>query len=101
MSTKKNTSKKDKKPRAPRNAKKAADVTARTPRADTKTAGAIALLSTGKGATVAELQEFMGWNKTASVHGFLSGTLRKKMGLNLVADKGDGGVNRYRIKTAA
>ena len=102
MSSKKTKKSKTSKPKAerkPRVRKPAAEgeATVRTPREGTKTAGVIEMLSNGMGATVAEIQEFVGWTKTASVHGFLSGTLRKKLGLNLVAEKNSEGQNVYRI----
>jgi hypothetical protein len=55
-----------------------------------KTARVIALLEKSKGATLAELMKATGW-QAHSVRGFLSGTLRKKMGLKVEsAKRGDG-----------
>lgn len=53
-------------------------------------------LSTGAGASIAELTEASGW-QAHSVRGFLSGTLKKKHGLEIVAEKDGDGVRRYRI----
>jgi len=48
------------------------------------------------GASIAELSEATGW-QTHSVRGFLSGTLRKKLGLTVISAKEDGG-RRYRLE---
>ena len=49
-----------------------------------------------KGASLAQLSELTGW-QVHSVRGFLSGTVRKKLGLNLTSDTDKDGVRRYRI----
>ena len=54
------------------------------------------LLGRKGGASIAELSEATGW-QTHSVRGFLSGTLRKKLGLTLISAKEDGG-RRYRLE---
>lgn len=51
------------------------------------------LLERRGGASITELSEATGW-QTHSVRGFLSGTLRKKLGLTLISAKEDGG-RRY------
>ena len=53
-------------------------------------------LRTAKGATIAQLTEATGW-QAHSVRGFLSGTVKKKLGLNLVSEVGKDGVRRYRV----
>lgn len=53
-------------------------------------------LRTAKGASIAQLTETTGW-QTYSVRGFLSGTVKKKFGLNLVSELGKDGVRRYRV----
>ena len=53
-------------------------------------------LRTPKGATVAQLIEATGW-QAHTVRGFLSGTVRKKLGLTLTSDVGKDGVRRYRV----
>jgi hypothetical protein len=65
----------------------------------TKTATCVALLSRAGGATLTELQKATGW-QLHSVRGFLSGTLKKKLGLNLTSDKPDDGLRRYRVDHA-
>jgi hypothetical protein len=65
---------------------------AATPGQASKSARVIALLEKPKGATVAELMKATGW-QAHSVRGFLSGTLRKKMGLKIESTK-RGGLER-------
>jgi uncharacterized protein DUF3489 len=61
-----------------------------------KSAHVIALLEKSKGATLAELMKATGW-PAHSVRGFLSGTLRKKMGLKVESAKPDDGERVYSI----
>ena len=65
-------------------------------REGSKGAAIVKQLSTGAGASIAELAEASGW-QAHSVRGFLSGTLKKKHGLQVIAEKDDDGVRRYRI----
>ncbi len=65
----------------------------------TKTDMILKLLRRKRGITLAELVEATGW-QAHSVRGFLSGTVRKKLGLSLVSDKGQDGALRYRIGSA-
>ena len=51
-------------------------------------------------ATLADLMVATAWQRH-SIRGFLSGTVRKKLGLNLVSDITDGGERRYRIPSDA
>ncbi len=59
----------------------------------------VALLRRSKGATIAELSKATGW-QNHSVRGFLSGTVKKRMGLELLSEKDDKGLRRYRITNA-
>ncbi|WP_395689409.1 DUF3489 domain-containing protein [Aestuariivirga sp.] len=58
-----------------------------------------AFLARPQGATISELSEATGW-QAHSLRGFLSGTLKKKLGLRLDSSKGEGG-RRYRLTEAA
>ncbi|MDB5526200.1 MAG: uncharacterized protein JWM58_3963 [Rhizobium sp.] len=66
------------------------------PEATTKSDTVLHLLRQPDGATLIDLMAATSWQRH-SVRGFLSGTVRKKLGLNLVSDTMDGGDRRYRI----
>jgi hypothetical protein len=56
------------------------------------------LLRSNKGATIPELQKATGW-QPHSVRGFLSGTVKKRLGLTLRSEQGKSGERRYSIAT--
>jgi len=56
----------------------------------------LSLLRRKQGATIAELQTASGW-QAHSVRGFLSGTVKKRLGLKLQSIKGKDGERRYSI----
>jgi len=58
------------------------------------------LLSRPDGASVAELRAATGW-QVHSVRGFLSGTVRKKLGLTLSSERVGDGPRRYRVAPEA
>lgn len=62
-----------------------------------KTARILALLRRSGGATLNELMAATEW-QAHSVRGFLSGTLRKKMGLTIESEKAAEGARTYSIK---
>lgn len=64
-------------------------------KASSKQAQVIALLRNPQGAKLPELMQATGW-QAHSVRGFLSGTIKKKLNLNLISQKLDG-AQIYRI----
>jgi hypothetical protein len=69
---------------------------ARAQRTDSKQAQVIKMLRAPSGTTIETMMTATGWQQH-SVRGFLTGVIRKKFGLNLVSEAGDGG-RVYRIK---
>ena len=67
---------------------------ARTARDGSKSAKILALVSRPGGATAKELMAATNW-LPHSVRGFIAGTLRKKMGLNVISAKGENGERSY------
>ncbi len=67
-----------------------------TKTSDTKAETVLKRLRSAKGATIAALCEATGW-QAHSVRGFLSGTVKKKLGLNLVSEIAKDGARRYRV----
>ena len=67
-----------------------------TARKGTKTAKILALLGRPDGASLKELEKATGW-QAHSVRGFLSGALKKKMGLRVESTKRDDGERTYRV----
>ena len=80
--------------KAPKAAKK---VGAGAARDGSKAAKILDLLKRPDGATLAELMKATGW-LAHSVRGFLSGTIRKKLGLTVTSAKSDDGNRRYYVK---
>jgi len=62
-----------------------------------KTAQVLGLLQRSGGATLKELMQATAW-QAHSVRGFLSGALRKKMGLAVTSTKGADEERRYAVK---
>lgn len=65
----------------------------------TKSDKIIKLLRRSTGASVSELQKATGW-QPHSIRGFISGTARKKMRLNVSSERDDKQSPRYRIVEA-
>jgi hypothetical protein len=64
-----------------------------------KTEHALKLLRRKRGASIAELQAATGW-QAHSVRGFLSATVKKKLGLKLSSERGADQVRRYAVAKA-
>jgi hypothetical protein len=62
----------------------------------TKQERVLALLSRSEGAAIAEIMAATGWQQH-SVRGFFAGTVKKKLGFDLVSSCDDAGVRHYRI----
>jgi hypothetical protein len=76
-------------PEASRKSRKAA-------RAVSRTDAILALLRRPEGAGLHEILEATGW-QAHSVRGFISGTVRKKMKLNVISERDENGLRQYRI----
>ena len=63
----------------------------------TKATKIIGLLRRNTGATIADIAKATGWQRH-SVHGFMSGTLRKKRGFQIISTKEGTKDRRYRIE---
>jgi hypothetical protein len=85
----------DKPPGRRRNAKPAGRAKT-TAQRGSKTAKILALLKRPGGASLQQLQKATGW-QAHSVRGFLSGTLKKKMGLRVDSAKLQDGRRTYRV----
>ena len=66
-------------------------------REGSKAANVLGLLRRSDGASLKELMKATGW-LAHSVRGFLSGTVAKQMGLDLVSEKSEDGKRRYSIE---
>mgnify|MGYP001003661066 CR=1 FL=1 len=64
----------------------------------TKQDQVLTLLKRSGGATIDKIMQATDWQQH-SVRGFLSGTVKKKLGLTLTSSKDKDGVRRYRIET--
>jgi len=78
--------------KAPNGAKKAGSA-----RDGSKTAKVLDLLKRHEGASMKELLKSTGW-QPHSVRGFLSGAIRKKMGMTVTSTKAEDGERTYSIK---
>lgn len=62
----------------------------------TKSDAVIKLLRGSRGTTIAAMMEATGW-QAHSVRGFLSGTVKKKLGFSVESETGKDGARRYRV----
>ena len=92
-----------KKPRRSGKTPATSEATVATPRRrqrpQTKKQIGLSLLQRSKGASIAEMQNAMGW-QSHSVRGFLAGTVKKVPGVILVSEKPGTGPRRYRVEAA-
>ena len=65
----------------------------------TKQTKIITLLQRQKGATISELTKITSWQEP-SIRGFITGTLKKRMGFDIISEKSSKGIRRYRIGTS-
>ncbi|NHK26375.1 DUF3489 domain-containing protein [Parvularcula flava] len=56
----------------------------------------LGMLRRKNGASIAEMMKATGWQEH-TVRGFLSATIRKKLGLNLCSDEATGSKRRYHV----
>lgn len=73
--------------------------TARRPAVASKTSKTdqvLRLLRHARDASIADISTATGW-QPHSVRGFLSGTVKKRLGLNVISEKDKNGVRRYRV----
>ena len=82
-------------PPAPEAKKEEAKPVSKT-RSGTKQAMVIEMLKRPQGATSDEIMERTAWKKH-TVRGFISGAIKKKLGLNVVSEKNLDGVRVYKI----
>ncbi len=76
--------------------KRSKNTAAKAPRR-TKKDAVLALLRRKTGATIKELAAATGW-QAHSVRGFLSGTVKKKLGLTLASEKLNDASRRYYVR---
>lgn len=74
--------------------------TAPRAREGTKQDALIAMLRRPEGATIPELAQTLGWAEP-SVRGAIAAGLKKRLGLDVVSEKGTNGARTYRIPAAA
>ena len=74
----------------------------KTPKSAAQSKGSkiLNLLQRNTGATIAELANSTGWQRH-SVHGFMSGTLKKKQGLEIKSGKEENKDRRYFVEGSA
>ena len=82
--------------KAPKGRTKPEVAKSKVAREGSKTAKILDLLKRPGGATSKELMKATGW-LPHSVRGFLSGTVRKKMGLTVTSTKGEDGERTYSV----
>ena len=69
-------------------------------RDNTKAGKILSLLKRSTGATLAEMTKATGW-QIHSIRGFLSGTVKKRLGLKLTTEQAEGKDRRYKVPAKA
>jgi hypothetical protein len=69
-------------------------------RSDSKAVKVLELLKRANGATLPEMIKATGW-QIHSIRGFLSGIVKKRLGLKLTSEKAEGKDRRYKIPAKA
>ena len=90
------TKRASKPPRAKKTVIRQPRAVAATSEDTSKSAQVLTLLKRSDGASLDELMKATHW-QSHSVRGFLSGAVRKRMGLTLVSEVSEQGLRRYRI----
>jgi hypothetical protein len=73
-----------------------ANLVTKVPARTSKRDSLLKLLRSKRGATLAQMQKVTGW-EPHSIRGFLSGTVKKKLGLKLRSEESKNGGRRYSI----
>jgi len=68
--------------------------------AQTKQEAVLGLLRRKNGVSLEHIMETTGW-QAHSVRGFLSGTVKKKLGLKLSSKQNDAGIRKYFLRSAS
>ena len=69
-------------------------------RTETKQSIVLALLRRQTGASIEEIMQATNW-QAHSVRGFFAGALKKRLGIDVVSEKGEDGVRRYHVAAIA
>jgi len=77
----------------------AVQATRKATRNSSKQAHVLEMLRRTGGVTIPQIMDATGWQQH-SVRGFLSGAVKKKLGLKVISEKSKNGIRTYRVKAA-